>query len=237
MFSVRTKPRNHLLAQLEPDELSRLMLCMELQDLGIRSVLYQPNTAITHAYFPESGVMSIVTPFEEGPSVEAITVGFEGVVGLPLILGANSSLTKAFCQVPGSVWAISAADFLKSVESSPRLSLLLRRYAQTVFDTMAQNAACNRLHTIEQRCARWLLLTHDRIDSDTFQLTQEFLAVMLGVRRPGVNLVAKTLQTAGLIDYKHGKITIINRTGLEKVCCKCYQIICASIRSAEKLPA
>jgi len=212
------------------------MSCMDLHDLDIRAVLYLPNTTIETAYFPESGVMSIVTPFDDGPSVEALTVGFEGFIGLPLILSADSTLTKAFCQVPGRVWAISADNLLKNIAGSPRLSLLLRRYAQTVFDTMAQNAACNRLHTIEQRCARWLLLTHDRIESDTFSLTQEFLAIMLGVRRPGVNLVAKMLQTSGLIAYKHGKITILDRDGLEKVCCECYKTVRNSILKATVLP-
>jgi len=128
-----------------------MLSCMDLTDVDIREPLYESNKRIDRAYFPEIGVMSIVTPIEGGPYVEAVTVGFEGMVGLPLILGADSSLTMAFCQVPGRVRSISAVDLLHHIERSPELSLALRQYTQTVFDLLAQSTACNRLHTIEER--------------------------------------------------------------------------------------
>jgi len=202
-----------------------MLSCMDLTDVDIREPLYESNKRIDRAYFPEIGVMSIVTPIEGGPYVEAVTVGFEGMVGLPLILGADSSLTMAFCQVPGRVRSISAVDLLHHIERSPELSLALRQYTQTVFDLLAQSTACNRLHTIEERCARWLLLTHDRMATNTFQLTQESLAMMLGVHRPGVSLAAKSLQDANLITYKHGTVTILDGKGLEEVSCICYRTV------------
>jgi len=210
---------------MKPEDLQEILSCMSIHDIDIREPLYESNQPIDTAYFPESGVMSIVTPIEGGPYVEAATVGYEGMVGLPLILGANATPTMAFCQVAGRVWSISAADLLQHVERSAELSLALRRYTQTVFDLLAQSTACNRLHTIEERCARWLLLTQDRMSSDTFHLTQEFLAMMLGVHRPGVSLAAKGLQDANLISYKHGKVTILDGVGLEEVSCACYRIV------------
>lgn len=190
-----------------------------------KEILYEPNKPIETAYFPESGCMSIITKLRDGSTVEAITVGKEGMVGLPLFLGMKSTHTLAICQVPGKAWAIPAALFVEFIEQSTVMEKLLRLYTQTVLESMAQSTACNRLHTIEERCARWLLMTHDRMESTTFQLTQDFLATMLGVHRPGVSLVAKTLQSAGLIDYKHGKMTILDRTGLEQVCCECYEAL------------
>jgi CRP-like cAMP-binding protein len=218
-------PRNHILAKLKKDSLKVLLLSMELVEFDIREPLYEPNTLIDTAYFPDTGMISIVCLTTDGPSIEAATVGREGFVGVPLILGATTTPTKAFCQVPGLCWSVSAADLLRHVEIDAEFSLLLRQYAQTVFDLMAQSTACNCLHSIEERCARWLLITHDRVDSNSFQLTQEFLATMIGVRRSSVNLIARTLQAAGLIDYRHGKIVILNREGLEQVSCGCYAIV------------
>lgn len=219
------RPRNQILSSLKPADLRAILTCMELVEIDAREPLYESNAPIEYAYFPEDGVMSIVIPMEDGPSVEAATVGYEGMVGLPLILGAEATPTMALCQVPGKVWSISAKDLAKHIEQNKDLSLALRRYAQTVFDLLAQSTACNRLHSIDERCARRLLLTMDRMSTDTFQLTQEFLAMMLGVYRPGVSLAAKRLQEANLITYKHGKVTILDREGLEEVSCSCYRII------------
>jgi CRP-like cAMP-binding protein len=204
---------------------------MELLEFDIKEPLYEPNEQIEHAYFPDSGLMSLVTLVHEGPSVEAATIGNEGFVGTPLILGATTTVTRAFCQVAGRAWRISAADLLRQVAANESLSVILLRYTQTLFDVMAQTTACNRLHSIEERCARWLLLTADRMDSDKFMLTQEFLATMLGVRRAGVNEVAMTLQNTGLIVYKLGRITILNRDELKKVSCECYAIVHQILRN------
>jgi CRP-like cAMP-binding protein len=221
----KKRTSNHLLLKVPAAELDKLLPLMELLELDIKDVLYEPGKQIENVYFPDSGCMSIITKLKDGSTVEAITVGKEGMVGLPLFLGATSTPTLAICQVPGKVWRMSAANFLRCIERSKILSTLLRQYTQTMCESLAQSTACNRLHTIEERCARWLLMTQDRMESKSFPLTQEFLATMLGVHRPGVSLVAKTLQQAGLIDYRHGKITVLDRAGLEQICCECYTAV------------
>lgn len=222
----KLESRNWILAKLNKLERESIISCMELFDIEPREVLYEPDRAMENAYFPESGIMSIVTLIRDGPSVEAATVGYEGMVGIPLVLGSDTTTTtRAFCQISGRVWRISADDLHKQMRQSPTLCTCLFQYAQTLFDLLAQSTACNRLHSIEERCARWLLLTHDRMDSDTYQLTQESLATMLGVRRAGVSLVAQTLQSAGLIEYRHGKVTIKDRENLETVSCECYSVV------------
>jgi CRP-like cAMP-binding protein len=222
---IECQPRNRLLCMLGEKERKSILSCMELLEFDIKESLYEPNERIEHAYFPDSGLVSIVSLVQDGSSVEAATIGNEGFVGTPLILGAPTSTTRAFCQIHGHAWRISAADLMREVETNESLSLLLYRYTQSLFDLMAQTAACNQLHSISERCARWLLLTHDRMDSDTFRLTQEFLATILGVRRASVNEVARTLQNAGLINYALGKITILDRKGLEQISCECYPIV------------
>ena len=198
---------------------------MELLFVDAREILYEPHEPIENVYFPDSGCMSIITKFKDKASVEAITVGKEGMVGVAIFLGAQSTNTQAICQIPGKVWRMPAVDFKRFSEKFPDLRTSLNAYLHSVIESLSQSTGCNRLHSIEERCARWLLMTHDRIGADRFQLTQEFLAAMLGVHRPGVSLVAKTLQLAGLIDYKHGKITILDRIGLEQICCECYTAI------------
>lgn len=225
MIESTNHPRNQILCQLSQVERDSILSCMELVELDNRESLYEPNQQIENAYFPDSGLMSVVTLVRDGPSVEAAIIGKEGMVGTPLILGVTTTTTRAFCQVPGRAWRIGADDLLRQVATYPSLLVLLHRYTQILFDVMAQTTACNSLHSIEERCARWLLLTSDRMDCDTFLLTQEFLATMLGVRRAGVSIVAKTFQTAGLIDYKLGKVIILDRLGLEDVTCECYAVV------------
>lgn len=212
-----------------------IMANMELVEMKIRDVVYEPNSPIEYAYFPESGVISIVTPLQDGSAVEAVTVGREGFVGLPIVLQATLSSTRAFCQIPAKAWRIKSEDLSRHIADSPYLSRLLLRYAQTVFDLVAQTAACNRLHTIEERCARWLLILHDRTkgEDDSFTITQEFLAQMLGVRRGGVNLAAGILQKADTIIYVRGKITILNRQALEGISCECYSVVRHALAALE----
>ncbi|HNB23871.1 MAG TPA: Crp/Fnr family transcriptional regulator [Candidatus Melainabacteria bacterium] len=169
--------------------------------------------------------MSLITVLDDGTEIEAATIGNEGMMGIPLLLGGKQMPSKVVCQVSGSAWRIDADELVKSIDENPGLFANLKKYAQALFDLLAQSTACNRLHTIEQRCARWLLSTHDRIEGDTFFLTHEFLATMLGVRRPGVSLVAKSLQDSGMVSYKHGKMTIRDRNGLEGVSCECYAAV------------
>ncbi len=222
-----SQPANRILRRLETSEQQSLLSCMELVEIAIRSSIYEVNQPLKYAYFPESGVISIVTPMQNGSEVEVATIGNEGFVGLPLLFQAGASTTRAFCQVPGKAWRISAKDFYHHLESSTNLNRITLRYAQSVFDWISQTSACNSLHTIEERCARWLLTLHDRTTNyhDTFPLTQEFLAQMLGVQRSSVNLTAASLQKANLITYVRGKVTILDRKGLEAVSCECYQVI------------
>jgi len=221
----KATPGNRLLQKLRPTQLSVIMSTMELVELKGHDMIVHCDKPIDYAYFPESGVISIVTPMEDGTAVEAATIGNEGMVGVPLILGAPFSLTKAFCQVPGYAWRMPAADFKRHLASDKHFFSIMLLYTQTVFDLVAQTSACNRLHTIEQRCARWLLLLHDRSDENTFQITQEFLAQMLGVQRSGVNLAAGALQKRGMIKYVRGKMTVLDRDGLDGLSCECYRVV------------
>jgi CRP-like cAMP-binding protein len=170
-------------------------------------------------------VISLVTELDSGDSVEAMTVGNDGFVGVAIFHGLPSSRLMAVGQITGESRRVRAEDFRQLMAVSPVLYGLLHRYSQFVFETVSQSAACNRLHVIEQRCARWLLMSQDRVGRDTFDLTQEFLAMMLGVRRPGVTVAMGLLEKAGLITHRRGSISVVNRPGLEKVSCECYRTI------------
>ena len=220
-----TQIRNTLLEKLSSEERESLFPSTELTEFSTKELVYAPRQPLNHAYFPETCVMSLITVLEDGTEIEAATIGNEGMIGIPLILAGNRMTSKVVCQIAGSAWRIPAEELTKALESHSALFLNLRKYAQALFELLAQSTACNRLHTIEQRCARWLLSTHDRIEGDTFFLTHEFLATMLGVRRPGVSLVAKSLQDNGLVSYKHGKMTIKDRDGLEGISCECYATV------------
>jgi hypothetical protein len=175
-------------------------------------------------------VISLVTLLDAG-SIEAITIGNDGFVGLPVYHGPGQTVTRANCQMPGTTWRMSAADFMKLFPEMPELQRALDRYSQLVIETISQSAACNRIHVIEERCARWLLMSNDRVGSDEIPLTQEFLAQMLGVRRPGVTVAIGILERAGLIAHGRGRITVTNRKGLEAASCECY----AAIRRRETI--
>lgn len=216
---------NRLLAALPQEEYDRVVAHMETVALEYQQDLYKPNEPIDYVYFPKSGVVSLLTIMQNGEAVEVATVGNEGMVGLPVFLEADSIPGKAFAQIPGDAWRMSADAFKEQVSPGSPLHDLLQRYTQALFNQIAQSAACNRLHSVEERACRWLLMTHDRVGEDFFPLTQEFLAHMLGVRRPTVSTVASILQKAGFISYSRGKITILNREGLESASCECYEII------------
>ncbi len=217
--------RNSLLDTLSREERESLFPSIELLEFSPREVVYVPRQPLKEAYFPETCVMSKITVLEDGTEIEAATIGNEGLVGIPILLAAQDMPSKVVCQIGGSAWRVSAEDLLRAQDANPGFFMVLKKYAQALFDLLAQGTACNRLHTIEQRCARWLLSAHDRVEGDTFLLTHEFLATMLGVRRPGVSLVAKALQDNGMVSYKHGRMTITNRNGLEGVSCECYAAV------------
>lgn len=214
--------KNRLLTALPLEEYERLLPNLETVSLPLKYVLYEPNEPIEHVYFPIHGVVSLVTIMEDGVAVEIATVGNEGMIGLPVFLGSEIIPMKAFSQIPGKGMRIKADVFKDLVNQGSPLHDLLQRYTQALFNQTAQSAACNRLHSIEERCCRWLLMIHDRVDSDEYLLTQEFLSQMLGVRRASVNMVASILQKARLIRYSRGRITILDRLGLEAASCECY---------------
>ena len=216
--------RNRLLAALGPDDLEMLLPVLESVPLPVGMPIYEPNETISHAYFPISGIVSMVSEMAEGV-VETGTVGNEGMTGLPLVLGARTMPTRAFVQVPGHAYRMRDSDLIRAMRESPRFERVLHRYVLALFDQTAQHAACNRLHTLEERCARWLLMTHDRVDGDVLPLKQEFLAEMLGVHRPAVTLAAGALQKAGVIRYTRGKVTVLDRGALERASCACYALI------------
>jgi CRP-like cAMP-binding protein len=222
---------NGLLDALPTAELSALLARLEAVPLPVEMPIYEPDVPITHVYFPTSGMISMVSTMDND-TVEVGTIGREGMAGLPILLYAESMPTRAFVQVKGAAQRITTDGFRAALHEGPVLAPLLYRYAQTLFDQVAQSVACNRLHDLEERCARWILMTHDRVGADQLPLRQRFLAQMLGVHRPAVTLAAGALQRAGLIRYHRGVIEVIDRTGLEEAACPCYQIV---RRSFERL--
>lgn len=215
---------NHLLSLLPPDELEAIRPHLEPVTLDIRQIVYDLNRPIEHAYFPEDCVLSIIGVMSDGSAIEVATVGNEGTVGLPLFLGAERVLGQAFCQVAGRATRMPAEAF-KRVSRDGKFRDLLQLYTQALFTQISQAAACNRLHLTEERFARWLLMTHDRVGRDQFALTQEFLSQMLGVRRATISEIASQAQRSNLIQYSRGQMMIVNREGLEAMTCECYSII------------
>jgi CRP-like cAMP-binding protein len=221
---------NNLLAILSPHVLELLEREFELHQLPVGEELYERGKNVTYVHFPVAGVASMVSSGSEGETVEVATIGCEGMVGLPLVLGSDQASEDVFMQVPGAAFRMNRASFKRHLERQPELSRLLLLYTQTVITQIAQSSACNRLHEVERRCARWLLQTHDRITGDEFELTQEFLGLMLGVRRATVTRAAGVLQRRRRIRYHRGVITVLDRAGLEKDSCPCYSIIATEYR-------
>jgi CRP-like cAMP-binding protein len=224
--------RNRLLLALQPDELAELKPHLETVSLASGRVLAEPNERLSHAYFPESCVVSFVRRMNDGATAEVGTVGDEGVVGLPLYLGASSGLSLTVVQVPGVARRMPADTFVRMAMSLRGLDREMRHFAHAYITRVSQTAACNRLHPLEQRCAQWLLMTHDRVaGANTFALTHEFLAHMLGVRRAGVTEAAGALQRSGLIAYSRGRMTVLDRDGLEAAACECYGAVRDHLRA------
>ena len=220
---VDAPSRNRILAALPSAEFNRIEVELESFELSMNYVLYEANAPITHVYFPTSGCVSMVNALADG-AVEVSTIGYEGWAGLPLLLDDDRMPTRAFVQLSGTSCRMAARAFRKSLVRNPAYARLLNRHSLALFNQAAQSVACNRLHSLESRCARWLLMTHDRMLLAPFTLTHEFLSYMLGVHRPAVTLAAGALQRAGLIRYTRGKVTVLDRAGLEAVSCACYEI-------------
>ena len=216
---------NLLLAAIPPDEYKHLIGLLELHPLRMRETLQEAGDPTDFVYFPISGIISILTVLENGMMIEFATVGREGTTGVPIALGQEESNMALISQVPGQALRMRTRDFLDSIASSPGMARALFCYSGVMYAFLAQSAACNRAHHVDERCARWLLMTHDQAGGNEFLITQEFLAQMLGVSRPSVALSAAGLHKAGLISYHRGEMTITDRIGLEKAACECYGVI------------
>lgn len=216
--------RNRLLELLPQEDFDRLQARFHRVTFEYKLPLYEAHKPIDFVYFPTSGVISLVSTMTDGSAAEVGTIGNEGVVGLPIILGDRFGPTNVYVQVPGAGLRLEAGFFRQAAEHSGAMRTVMLRYAHALFNQVAQTAACTHFHSIEQRCCRWLLMTHDRVQSEQFLLTQEFLGMMLGVQRTSVTLVANQLKEQKLIDYHRGHVTILDRTGLEKNSCECYAV-------------
>jgi CRP-like cAMP-binding protein len=216
---------NRVLAALPPAELDRIQPLLKIVTLEARRVLYEPGTPMDVVYFPLTAVTAMLATMEDGSSVEIASVGNEGLIGLPVILGTESTPMEIFVQIPGKAAVLNARQFRDVGREGGPLRSVVHRYTQALLGQIAQAGACNLLHPVDQRCARWLLMSHDRVPADEFPLTQDFLSQMLGVRRATVTTAANTLQSVGLIRYRRGRVQIVDREGLERASCECYRTI------------
>ena len=217
--------RNRLLLALPLADYRALLPNLEAVVLPQGVVLFEARDRITHVYFPQRCVVSLLAAAGDGPGVEVGLVGNEGMVGLSAFLGSRTSTTQAVLQVPDGAWRMEIGAFRRAISERTSLRQVLQRYTQTMISQVTQGLACNQRHAVSPRCARWLLMAHDRVGLDRFKLTQEFLGQMLGARRPTVSITAAALQALGLIRYARGMITVVNRAGLESAACTCYDVM------------
>jgi len=214
-----------LLAALPDTEWQNLLPYLEWVDLPLGKVIYESGTTLSHVYFPTSAVVSLLYVMENGSSAEIAVVGNEGIVGISLFMGGESTTSRAVVQSSGEGFRLNAKFLKKEFNRSDPLMHLLLRYTQALITQMSQTAVCNRHHSVDQQLCRWLLLSLDRLPSNELVMTQELIANMLGVRREGVTEEAMKLQKAGLISYVRGRITVLNRLGLENRSCECYAVV------------
>ena len=215
---------NRLLSLLSDHDYERLRPHLSQVAFEYKKSLYEASRPIEHVYFPVDGVASLVITTAEGASAEVGTIGSEGMVGLPICLGDREAPSAVYVQVPGTALQMDAGIFRRELDQNPQLKLVMLRYAHAFFNQVAQSAACAHLHRVEQRCCRWLLMTRDRMPTGEFLLTQEFLGMMLGVRRTTVTEVMGALQKAGLIRYRRGHVSILDPEALRLRACECYDI-------------
>jgi CRP-like cAMP-binding protein len=217
---------NRLLAALPAGDRSRLLAHADEVTLDRGDLVFRANGPLNHVYLPRTGILSMVIDMTDGGTVEVATIGREGFAGLPVLLGTERSPAPVYCPVPPCVChRVPAADFVAELRSSTALWDLSNRYAQAHLNLSAQSTACNSRHPVEERLARWLLMTHDRVGDDELNLTQQILSEMLGVRRSSVTTAAGILQRAGLIDYRRGRIRVLDRVGLETAARECYKVV------------
>ncbi|MFJ2992471.1 Crp/Fnr family transcriptional regulator [Pandoraea sp. NPDC087047] len=216
---------NHLLAVLPPEDRGRLVSDLVLVEMPLGKVIYESGDYLDHVYFPTTAIISLLYVMEDGASAEIAIVGNEGVIGIALFMGGETTPSRAIVQSAGHAYRMSARVLKEEFKRGGPLQRLLLRYTQALITQMAQTAVCNRHHSIDQQLCRWLLLSLDRLQSNELYMTQELIANMLGVRRSGVTEAALKLQTAGLINYSHGHIKVLDRAGLEARACECYDVV------------
>lgn len=220
------EPRqNHLLRALPADEAESICARLELVPMPLGDVLYESGSTLRHVYFPTTSIVSLMYVMEDGASGEMAVVGNEGMVGVALFMGGESTPSRAVVQCAGHAYRLKGLLLKEEFKRAAGLQHLLLRYTQALLTQMAQTAVCNRYHSVDQQLCRWLLLTLDRLPSNTLAMTQGLIASILGVRREGVTEAAGKLQTAGLIHYRRGHITVLDRPGLEEQACECYQVV------------
>lgn len=217
--------QNHLLASLPAAELARWLPQLESVDMPLGYVVYEPGSTLAHVYFPTTAIVSLLYVMENGASAEIAVVGNDGVVGVSLFMGGGSTPSRGVVQSAGRGFRLKASVMNEEFQRAGPVLHLLLRYTQALITQMAQTAVCNRHHTLDQQLCRWLLLSLDRLQDNKLVMTQELIANMLGVRREGVTEGALKLQRAGLISYTRGRITILDRPGLEKRTCECYAVV------------
>ena len=222
---INRAANNHLLALLPSGEYERIITHLEPVSFKLGESIYESGAQLKHLYFPTTCIVSLLYTMEDGASAEIGVVGNEGVVGIALFMGGDTTPNRAIVQSAGSALKMKARALQEEFLRGGEFQLSLLRYTQALITQISQTAVCNRLHPIEQQLCRWLLLSHDRLQSDELKMTQELIANMLGVRREGVTYAAGRLQTNGLIKYARGRITILNREGLEASACECYQVV------------
>ena len=225
MLSPHSPNQNHLLAALPTAEFDRLAPHLELVPMRLGDCLYEPGGRMQHVYFPTTGIVSLLIMLESGSSAEIAGVGNEGVIGISLFMGGDTTPSTAVVQTAGHAYRLPARLLKEDFNRGGLMQRLLLRYTQALLTQMCQTAACNRHHSIEQQLCRWLLLTLDRLSSNELVMTQELVASALGVRREGITEAAGNLQRAGIIRYRRGHIAVVERSGLEARACECYAVV------------
>ena len=225
MATEHTARQNHLLAALPIVDYERLVGDLELIPMALGDVLYESGSQQGHVYFPTNCIVSLLYVMEDGSSAEIAVVGNEGIIGVSLFMGGETTPSRAVVQSAGYAYRLKGQFLKREFTRSVELQHLLLRYTQALLTQMAQTAVCNRHHSVDQQLCRWLLLSLDRLASNELTMTQELIANMLGVRREGVTEAAGKLQEVGLIHYSRGRITVVNRPGLEAKACECYRVV------------
>jgi CRP-like cAMP-binding protein len=217
--------KNQLLAALSVEATERIFPHLKLVPMPLGKVLYEPGDTLRHVYFPVNSIVSLLYVLEDGASAEISVVGNEGLIGIALFMGGETTPSRAIVQSAGHAYRLIGQKLKDEFHRNGEMQLLLLRYTQALLTQMAQTAVCNRHHSVDKQLCRWLLLSLDRLDSNRLVMTQELIANMLGVRREGVTEAAGKLQKLGVIEYTRGKITVLDRPGLERLCCECYAVV------------